>query len=254
MTCDRYLESIHALADGTLSAAARQGLETHLAECGGCRRLAADLQRIRAVAASLDRLTPPPYVWDGIARRLETERRIAARGAREPVFGSRPARPLFAALAAAALVLAVTGSVVVVRYRADPAGTVAGANGSGSPGLPTTEGARLIDSIETELGLAEQHYDNAIKGLEQITKAEESSLDPQLAATLQKNLGVIDQAISESRAALRSQPGSTMAQESLFELLRRKMALLQDTITLINEMRKGDQAGAAEIVEGLSKS
>ena len=59
------------------------------------------------------------------------------------------------------------------------------------------------ESIETELRQAEAHYENAIKGLEAIATTEQSELDPRTAATLQKNLAVIDQAISESRAAVR---------------------------------------------------
>ena len=69
-----------------------------------------------------------------------------------------------------------------------------------------------------------------------------------------KNLTIIDQAIRESRTALESQPTSELAQESLFEAFRRKVALLQDTISLINEMRKGNQAGAARIIQNLDKS
>ena len=71
------------------------------------------------------------------------------------------------------------------------------------------------------------------------------------AATLQKNLAVIDQAISESRAAVRSQPSSEPAQQSLLENFKTKIGLLQDTVALINEMRKGNEAGAARIVAGL---
>jgi hypothetical protein len=70
---------------------------------------------------------------------------------------------------------------------------------------------------------------------------------------LQKNLSVIDQAIGESRAALRTQPASELAQESLFEALRSKVTLLQDTVSLINEMRKGNQEGAARIVSGINQ-
>ena len=65
---------------------------------------------------------------------------------------------------------------------------------------------------------------------------------------------MIDQAIDESRAALKAEPQSTIARDSLFQALRRKVDLLQDTIALMNEMRKGDAAGAASIVESLNKS
>lgn len=64
---------------------------------------------------------------------------------------------------------------------------------------------------------------------------------------------MIDQAIGESRAALRDQPANLPAQESLFEAFKSKVALLQDTVALVNEMRKGNQAEAARIVGGLSR-
>ena len=112
----------------------------------------------------------------------------------------------------------------------------------------------VVRSIDEELKAAESHYEKAIAGLEQIAKTEQNQLDPALAATLQKNMGVIDQAIRDSRSALQTQPASQLAQDSLFEALQRKVSLLEDTIGLINVMRKGDQAGTAKIVQGISKS
>ena len=53
---------------------------------------------------------------------------------------------------------------------------------------------------------------------------------------------------------MRTQPDSQFAQESLFDAFRRKISLLQDTIALMNEMRKGNPEGAARVVEGLNKS
>ena len=64
---------------------------------------------------------------------------------------------------------------------------------------------------------------------------------------------MIDQAITESRAALQAQPNSEPAQQSLLESFKTKIALLQDTVALINEMRKGNDAGAAKIVSGLKE-
>jgi hypothetical protein len=106
-------------------------------------------------------------------------------------------------------------------------------------------------SVESELLQAEAHYDKAIKGLQQITDAGQGALDPKTAATLQKNLSVIDQAISESRAAVHSEPNNEPAQASLLDSFKMKISLLQDTVSLINEMRKGNDAGAARIVSGL---
>jgi hypothetical protein len=90
--------------------------------------------------------------------------------------------------------------------------------------------------------------------MEQIAIANQRALDPKTAATLEKNRGVIDQAIAETRAAVKADPGSVVARTALFEALKQKVALLQDTIALINEMRKGNNAGAAQIVESVNKS
>ena len=131
-------------------------------------------------------------------------------------------------------------------------GTSTGAGGAGAP-APAVASDASAQSVEAELRQAEDHYEKAIKGLEQIANAEQNVFDPRTAATLQKNLAVIDQAISESRAALRAQPASEPAQQSLLESFKAKMGLLQDTVSLINEMRKGNDAGAARIVSGLKQ-
>jgi hypothetical protein len=140
--------------------------------------------------------------------------------------------------------------------------SAAGTAAAAQPGNPS--GDDTVQSVESEFRLAEQHYQNAIGKLEQAARlgapeiaglsADDQTIDPQTAAMLQKNLQVIDQAIAESRAALRSEPQSAPARDSLFDALKRKVALLQDTIALMNEMRKGNSAGAAQILDGANKS
>ena len=44
------------------------------------------------------------------------------------------------------------------------------------------------------------------------------------------------------------EPTNELAQQSLFEALRSKLSVLQEMLTLINEMRKGNQEGTAKIV------
>jgi hypothetical protein len=107
--------------------------------------------------------------------------------------------------------------------------------------------------VEADLREAETHYERAFRGLEQIATAEKGTLDPATAAALQKNFAVIDQAINESRAAVRAQPTSEPARDSLMENFKTKIGLLQDTVALINEMRKGNEAGTARIVSGLKQ-
>ena len=254
-----YRESIQELIDGTIGAIRRAELERHLAECADCRAFLADMQAIHETAGTLDELEPPDGVWLQIAGRLRQEGRVQL----PPVPAARPSRSSrYAMLAiAATLVLAVGGSIValLVQYRSNrsvPPPTVAtrAAAPAGNANADID-----VESVEAEFRLAEQHYQNAIAKLEQAARLDqagrdENTLDPQTAAMLQKNLQVIDQAISESREAVRSEPRSAAARDSLFDALRRKVALLQDTIALMNEMRKGNSAGAAQIVDGLNKS
>jgi anti-sigma factor RsiW len=250
-----YRESIQELIDGTIGAIRRAELERHLSDCAECRAFLADMEALRETAGALDPLEPPDGVWLQIAGRLRQEGRVQL----PPVRQTRS--PRYAMLAiAATLVLAVGGSIValLIQYRSPstppPAAATGGAAAAGNPNADLA-----VESVEAEFRLAEQHYQNAIAKLEQAARLDqagrdENTLDAQTAAMLQKNLQVIDQAITESREAVRSEPLSAAARDSLFDALRRKVALLQDTIALMNEMRKGNSAGAAHIVDGLNKS
>jgi anti-sigma factor RsiW len=254
--------AISDYVDGTIAPAERPSVERHLAACAACRQLADDLREIARAAATLELREPPVRVWGRIERAITLERDAAAPSSRARVFqasgsdaaadarlkGSRsagrsryPWAPWLAA--AAALVLATVVGLRLLPGR--------GQTDNRSTEVETTSASNAAQAIESELRLAEAHYENAIKGLEQIADSDQGALDPKTAATLQKNLAVIDQAISESRAAMRSQPTSEPAQQSLVENFKTKIALLQDTVALINEMRKGNEAGAARIVSGL---
>jgi anti-sigma factor RsiW len=240
MTCRQVQDALGDYVDGTLAGDARRDVESHLRQCPACAVLADDLARIRQLAASLERLQPPLGAWARIAR----EARLPGRFERRP-----PAWKLWVPVAAAAsVILAVALAYVLVRRpAAPPAATTASAPAGSRSDRPE------LQTVATELQLADQHYENAIAALEKLAN-DRQVLDPDVAAKLQQNFQVIDTAIAESRAALKTEPTSQQAQQSLFEAFRTKIALLQDTIALINEMRKGNQEGTARIAEGLNKS
>lgn len=206
-----------------------------------------------ALADALRRLGeegPRPETWERVAARLSADPGFQ-RAAAEHVAAATRRRPTFdwrwVALAAA-LVVVVGGSLVLMRRTLN---TVAPATQQATTAQPGSTEA-LVSSIESELEQAARHYENAIAGLEQVAGSTDSPLDPAVMATVRENLRIIDRAIDDSRQALRSDPDSQLAQESLFDAFRRKVALLQDTIALMNEMRKGNPDGATAIVSGLS--
>jgi predicted anti-sigma-YlaC factor YlaD len=241
MTCTDCLDALNDLVDGTLAGDRRREVEAHLHACERCRVVHDDLARIRRLGASLERLQPPAALWV----RVEAETRGRAG---EPAAWWMRRSAWMPMATAAALVLAVALVYVVQQQFAGTAPA-----GVGRPPVVAGEEQTDLQSVAAELQLAEQHYDNAIRGLERLA-SDKNELDPQVAASLQKNLQLIDLAIEESRAALRAQPSSDQAQQSLFEAFRTKIVVLQDTIALINEMRKGNQAEAARIAESLNKS
>ena len=247
MKCESYTEHVIDLVDGPAGAEQHRALERPLEVCETCRALVTDLRAIRGAAFTLDRLEPPAHVWDQVRARVSAEPRLQG-GARILPFGMGVAAPRSWLAAAAALILATSiGVYSLVGGPREPP--------TESPEVATgpVEQDDLVASVEAELQAAESHYDKAIHGLEQIAKSDNAELEPQVAAVLQKNLQVIDQAIDESRAAVRAQPTSVNAQESLFDAMRNKVSLLQQTIELINEMRKGNQAEAGRIVQGLNQ-
>src|SRR5438270_11874059 len=159
---------LNELVDDGLGTAERADVERHLTTCAECRQRVEELQQLRRSAAALEPMRPPARAW----RRIEQE--IKGRQGRV----SR--RPVWLAAAAVLVLAALVGLRTGLPWR----------HTTETP-APAGDGRELAQSVESELLQAEQHYQKAISGLEQIANAEKGSLDPQTAATLQKNLAVV---------------------------------------------------------------
>jgi anti-sigma factor RsiW len=238
MTCERNIERIQELVDGTLGAIRRSELEQHLAGCESCRALRDDLARIRDAAAALPPLPPPDGAWLQIAGRLRQEGRVRETA---PV-ASRHISYAWLGIAAA-LVLAAAVSVMVV-LRSTPSAPPAAAPAVAG----NTPGTDSVQAAQTAVEAAQAEYEKAIGNLQKAARDHMDALDPQTSTVIEKNLGILDQAIAENRAAVKAEPTSVAARGMLFEALRQKVSLLQDTISLINEMRKGNNAAAAQLL------
>jgi hypothetical protein len=217
MTCEECNDWLGDAVDGTLDRERQPQLDAHVRACAACRELLHDLTEIRAAAATLHRHTPSPEVWRAIAANTLS-------GSSQPVtyaWRLRQARRMWPQLATAAALMITLGSGVWFATRTGRS--------------PNSDAAStLVRNATSELQQAEQHYQNAITALEQLTVAKDSSLDPALAAEISQSLASIDRAIADSRAALKSDPNSFVAQTSLLEALRMKVALLQETVSLMN--------------------
>ncbi len=222
----------------------------HLAACPDCQALVEDARRLQAELRLVGTDGPDPRTWDRIAARLEADPEFQRAAATAVATEQARARVDWRWLALAAMLVIVVGSSLLMLRRTLDPGAASNAPAVAESSAGSTD---LVSSIEGELELAARHYENAIAGLERVASESDTPIDPAMMTTVRTNLQIIDQAIDESRQALRTDPQSQIAQESLFDAFRRKVALLQDTVALMNEMRKGNPARATEIASGLNK-
>ena len=238
MDCVTVRSRLSLHADGELPSGERELIETHLTTCDACRGLLRDLDRLRRAASSLGPVTPPDHVWLQVAGRMRIERpgalRAPARRERRAAMGQ------WMGLAAALLVVSISAYFFV---RTTP------------PGAPASNAAATVtvESVSDDLTKTMADFERIIQNLQTLAQARDSELDPVLAQSLDHNLRVINGAIEESRGALKQNPGNEMARESLLEAFERKVTVLTATVNLMNEMRKGNQAGAVEAAEALRK-
>ena len=251
MKCaDLQADVLVDLVDGRLEPAEQRDVERHLEACAECRALVTDLRSIRASAFMLDRREPPAHVWTKLQSAVAAEPLPKARVFSMPQLGGRnrgEGGNWLVWLGAAAVLMLATVIGLLPLWNRNAAPTNPPVAATPAPEGPT------VDSVTAEFAAAEKHYQKAIDDLQIIASKDNGELDPQVAAVLQKNLTLIDQAITESRAALKAQPSSSSAQEGLFDALRSKVALLQQTVELINEMRQGNQAEAGRRFQTLSQ-
>ena len=241
MAHEQYLNSIQEMVDGTIGSIRRAELELHVDTCDACRGLLEDLQRIHDAAAALPVIHAPDRAWLQIAGRLRQEGRITDQA---PVALPKR-RPIGAWLAAAAAIVIAAGTALVLLVpRTPPATQTAAAPATAGTAAP----APSVEEVQTKVDAAQAQFETAIAELEKVAKANQQALDPGTSATIEKNLNILDDAIAQNRAAVKAEPASAAARETLFEALRQKVTLLQDTISLINEMRKGNNAAAAQLV------
>jgi len=208
--------------DEALPAPPAAEVREHLASCAECQRLVQTLRDVKRAAQQLPQLEPRREVWTRLERTLRANPR-------------RQLSMQWSWLAAAAAVLLA----VFIGYRLADVHRQPAAPAPAASASAEASDAAAAQFVEAELRQAEEHYQKAFTRLQQSMNDGKGSLDPQTAATLEKNLAVVDQAISESRAALRAQPTSAPAQASLLESFKSKITLLEDTVALINEMRNG---------------
>jgi anti-sigma factor RsiW len=264
MSCDAFTDRLMAYLEDETDAQTRVAIERHAVTCGDCGAILADLRKLRIDAANMPELAPSRDLWSGIAERIEAPvvsiGRPAARGA--VVRG----RAWKTGLLAASLVGATTLGYFVGNRRTEdvitqvaqsdtvfvpsvgaptldgtvPGGSVAttqtptGVTRAPLTGTPVTAPAAVPASLNAQRVVAAltADYDKEIKQLNTLLESRRNQLDPVTVAVIERNLQVIDAAITESKVAIARDPASRFLIESLNQSLQMKVELMRTAAML----------------------
>jgi hypothetical protein len=261
MTCGDVDELLPDYLEETLDEATRKRLRQHVSSCARCASLIAELEAIPVQAAALPELRPSRDLCQGIASRIETP--VIALGSDEMIFsGRRPAWLL--GVIAAGLVVATAGitnvltrrsyegqQVAIVDQRQGrnvlapsmiesttvmPAESRPAASKAVTP-APETSTVDAPKSRPASVQLvarsaADREYDREISRLRAVLKVRRAQLDPETVKVIETSLRVIDEAISQSRAALAKDPASAFLRDRLDNSLEKKVDLLRTAAML----------------------
>ena len=212
-------ELLSPYLDGELDPGTRQVVEQHLATCVACRDILRDLKAIVAAAPEFTGSPPGRDLWPEIAAGIDRSRQA-----------SLPARAVPRLFTLRQLIAA---SVLL----ASAAGGLAwfAARGEGSPPSPALAGPAAEVPTASLAGMtrADSAYGGAMADLEQVLAEGRDRLDTATVRVIEQSLAVIDQAISEARAAIAADPANAYLTGQIAANLRRKLDLLRRAATAI---------------------
>lgn len=226
MNCERCQELIDDLLDGTLSGADESTLKTHLDECLDCESVRQDLGNIvnycRTHRGEYDAPPNANALWLRIrntieAGSFETSRAIPVGPARKPFLGGLLRRswelslPQLAAFAAALVLFVSIATVVGVRRMQPSDGEI--------------RNAVLNEASVTDRIWQRQQVINYWNQRIELNKARWSA---EMRATFERNMSVIDEALSQSINELKRNPHDEFSEQMLNEALNDKLALLKE--------------------------
>lgn len=219
--------------DGGLPADEHRRVEEHLTGCGACRRVLEDLREVVRRAGALGTMEPPRDLWAGIAATIEAPQPsgsptkiIAFPGAdRVPVAASGRDRKGFT-LSRGQLLAA---SVVLIAASSVATWTVGPGLGAGPVAETPAESTGAV-TMAAEGAAPPEELAGELARLEETLREARRVLDPNTVRVLERNLGVIERAIEDSRNALAQDPGNEFLAEHLERVYERKLTYLRDVV------------------------
>src|SRR5678815_9806 len=226
MNCEQCQELIHDLIDGSISQRDESTLNTHLKDCLDCDGVRQDLTSILTYCQThRGEYEAPPNeqaLWLRIRNVIEAEngqRVMAQTDSRQPSFVRRLmgqtwelSLPQLASLTAGVVLLVSLTTVVGLRRL--------GAE-SGPPVVQQTEASSNVNDRIWQRNQVINYWNQRIE----VNKARWS---PAMRETFDRNMRVIDEAVSNSLNELNRNPHDEVSEQMLNESLNDKLALLKE--------------------------
>ncbi|HYO99662.1 MAG TPA: zf-HC2 domain-containing protein [Pyrinomonadaceae bacterium] len=236
MECEKCSELLGDFLDGTLAGDDHALLGAHLDECLGCACVRDEIRSIVSTAAeSREHFVAPPNeraLWLRVRNTIEAELGAQQRAAAAAASSSAAANEqenfltrlmnkrwalslpqLTAAVAAIVVGVAVVTTVGMQRL---------GANNGGDG---------IKGNIATERGGTRKLNSDQVVAIEYLMKRVEERKgrwNPRMREAFDRNLGIIDAAVSDSLKELDASPHDEISEEALNAALRDKMELLRE--------------------------
>ena len=222
MISDPWTAKLSDYVDGDLSEGERAAFERHLVACPACTSALAGLLRVVEQARALPDRPPETDLWAGIAERMIE----APPGPVAPRTLGRRWTFTLPELAAAALAIAVVsggGMWLAARHVEGDQPVATQPAPSPSPAVTPV----------TQVSLGDARYDAAVADLQRVLENGRGTLDTATVRVIEKNLAVIDRAITDARRALAADPGNAYLNAHLAQTMRRKIDLLRQAATIV---------------------
>ena len=205
-------EERHGLADGSLAPAAIAEAEAHAATCNTC---AGDIARIRTLMTRLKQLPQLPgaeldALWPGIRSRIE---RGKVRPLGTAATGRRSRQVARVVVIVAGMAAAVVFAFTLGRETRSPVNDVVTTPGTTTPIVSVADSSRL--------------YQEEVQSLLEELELRRSTMRPATAATVDRDLRIIDGAIEELTTALARDPNNPQLRQLLAASYRQKRDLLK---------------------------
>lgn len=222
--------SLSELLDGDLSSARAREVERHLRDCPECSDLLDELAEVRRRARALPHREPERDLWPEIEETI-----LQGKGEGAEVIRLHPDVPDTSAGRARGLRLSVPQAVaagLALALFSGAVGAFLDGPGPAGPGMEVAPAVAWVQEVKrAEPGL-EISAREAVR-LEELLARHRSDLDSATVRTLEKNLALIDEAIRESIAALRDDPGNAFLRDHLARSVEAKESYLREAASLV---------------------